>query len=709
MIEIEIKGHYGQFIKGFLRRIVEDKGVIAYADDPSTEELIPLSELRLPPTENSDQIFVVDNFVSNGGLNALESDRFPNGSLAAHLPVEALLPVTAQENSQENSFTEALANLQISQSIQQPVVSSRLANPLTCLNCPSWWPCVVTKVRDAHAVVQLRPVLPAADESAPPPPKEFTDLAASLSAMTEICERKMLRPATSPDAPSLSPEALFTASDVSVHEGILRYCGEPASLYVEKDHLVVISPSSEVIRLVGLLEEMHLRMLRQKCVIIRYINQTKKNQEGPGNDKDGGSTIGGQDGNSWNMGDDGHFIESFSVPSLLMGLAIGAQGANIRNARSIDGVLRIDVREAKRQRNDVSSSVDASAESSKLGTPYFLSIFECPHANFIVVAQTAEAAKAARSMLEYCQVCILIPKRLIGRIVGNKSTNIMSISEKAELRHIHLESDLEEYGKPIEVGEPTSDGRLPSYIKIEDLHPELANSEDANKYSGFFLVGTREAVERGRVLIAFQLECIYDLEKLEGEKMDLLRDHPFPHRQDIGGAPPRGPRGPPRGVAAGDPYHDEVQRAGNQRMNRGGGARNANRPPRSGGDVSDDRLGSASPHQQDGQATGADDAVAGPSTGRHRGGAAPAQGGNGAQRANGTNRQRNRTKPGHQAGGLPGNPPAENNALEGNSMANGNEVNGSKRENRGKDTSAPRQNGKRQPSANNTATEVSAA
>ncbi|KAM7533844.1 hypothetical protein Aperf_G00000117219 [Anoplocephala perfoliata] len=302
MIKIEIKGHSGQFIKGFLRRIVEDKGAIVYADDPSTEEPTPLSELRLPPTEDSDQIFVVHFPCLDSSITVVNAL-----SLNAHLTVEDLLSVTAQENPQENSFTKALTYPQIFQSIQQPVVSSRLSNPMACLNCPSWWPRAVTKVvLDVHVVVQLRPVLPVVDESAPPPapPKEFTDLSARSSAMTEICERKMPRP-------------------------------------------------------------------------------------GSGNGKDGGCAIGGQDGSSWNVGDDGHF----SMASLLMGLAIGTQRANICNARSVGGFLQTDVHESKRQHNDISSSVDAY---SKMGILYFLSIFEYPHANFIVVAQTAEAEKAAR-------------------------------------------------------------------------------------------------------------------------------------------------------------------------------------------------------------------------------------------------------------------------------------------------------------------------
>ncbi|VUZ55288.1 unnamed protein product [Hymenolepis diminuta] len=686
MIEVEIKGHYGQYIKGFLKRLVEDKGVIVYADDLSTEELIPLQELSYPP-KHSESI--------EEELNAIERNPFPNGSLAPHLRVEALLPVSTQENCQDNSFTEALANLQISQPVQQSTTSSRLANPLACLNCPSWWPCIVSKVRDAHAVVQLRPVLPPTDESAPHPPKEFTDLAANLSAMTEICERKTLRPATAPDAPSLSPENIFThsiaipqdllpyASDLSAHQSILRHCGEPASLYIEKNHLVVISPSREVIHVVELLEDMHIRMLRQKCNIIRYIAQTKKNQEASGSDKDGLNMGAASDASAWSLGqEDGHFVETFSVPSMLMGLAIGGQGSNIRNARLIDGVVRIDVFEDKR-RNESGSTADANVDS-KQGTPYYLSVFNCPQASFKVIAESAEAAKSARAMLEYCVLCLLIPKRLVGRIVGMKSSNVYFINEKAGLRHIHLETDLAEYGISVD----SVSG--PNYVKLEDAHPDLASAEDANRHSAFYLLGTREAVEKGRVIIGFQLENIYDLEKLENEKKELLKENSIGYRQDTAG-PSRGPRG----SAAGD----ERQRAGSQ-MNRG--RRNTNRPPRSAGDATDNHQ-DGSANQQDGETEESKKQEEvpphpGPSTaGPRRRGGPPAQqqGGNGTQRANG-NRYRNRNggMGGNRVGGV-----ESNGTTEYNEVVNGGEVNGKTKHT--ENGPASRQNGKRQAQTTN--------
>ncbi|CDS37951.1 fragile X mental retardation syndrome [Echinococcus multilocularis] len=726
MIEIEIKGHYGQFIKGYLRRIVEEKGVIVYADDPSTEELIPLSELRLPPAENPDIL-----------------------ALSPQLRVEALLPVTVQENPQDNSFTEALANLQISQTIQQPTATSRLANPFACLNCPSWWPCVVTKVRDAHAVVQLRPVLPVADESAPPPPKEYTELATNLSAMTEICERKMLRPATPPDAPTLSPDVLFThkitipqdllpyASDLAVHESIQRHCGGPVSLSFEEDRLVVLSTSCETIRIVGLLEEMHLRMLRQKHGIIRYINQAKKYHDGLGGLKDGSAVGSGVDGSTWSSGDEGSFVEIFSVPSSLMGLAIGAQGANIRAARSIAGVLRIDVRESVPQRNGPAftpSTSTASADSEvqiaqdSMGNSSFS---DQPLAHFKVVAETAEAAKAARAALEFCQVCLLVPKRLIGRVLGNRTNNIVAINEKSGVRHIYLESDPRRLPKVADQ-ESTSGGRPPYFMKVEDKHPELASPAEKDTVSGFFIVGTRDAVDKARLLITFQIECIFDLEKLEAEKLGLLRElpvrggggpfyggiqHDMNHQENggpqrggphSGGGGPRAP--PPRGVGAGDPYHEEVQRVGNQQtMNRGaggGGGRRAGRqPPRSSGDVSDGQRGSASPHQEASAAVGviidekkAPDESSASTMGRRRSGPGPA----GAQRGGGA-RHRNRVGPrgGNRAGSgsLAGTAVhAEQSVDEHNGVAataNGADSNGPKKDMHNENSASAQRNGKR--------------
>ncbi|KAM3186505.1 hypothetical protein ACTXT7_004184 [Hymenolepis weldensis] len=488
----------------------------------------------------------------------------------------------------------------------------------------------------------------------------------------------------------------FSASDVSAHQCILRHCGEPASLYIEKNHLVVISPSHEVIHIVGLLEDMHIRMLRQKYNIIRYIAQAKKSQESSSSDKDGVNMGAASDPSTWSLGqEDGHFVEMFSVPSVLMGLAIGAQGSNIRNARLVDGVVRIDVFEAKRQRNESGSTADANVDS-KQGTPYYLSVFNCPQAHFKVVAESAEAAKSARAILEYCVLCLLIPKRLVGRIVGIKSSNVYFINEKAGLRHIHLETDLAEYGISVD----SVSG--PNYVKLEDAHPDLASAEDANRYSAFYLLGTRDAVEKGRVIIGFQLENIYDLEKLENEKKELLKENPIGYRQDTAGSS-RGPRG----SAAGD----EGQRSGSQ-MNRG--RRNTNRPPRSAGDATDNHQ-DGSANQQDGEAEESkkqQEEVTphpGPSTaGPRRRGGPPAQqqGGNGTQRANGNrNRNRNGGIGGNRTGGV-----ESNGITEYNGVINGSEING--KANHTENGPASRQNGKRQTQAINssaaTTTEVAA-
>ncbi|VDN27345.1 unnamed protein product [Dibothriocephalus latus] len=135
-------------------------------------------------------------------------------------------------------------------------------------------------------------------------------------------------------------------------------------------------------------------------------------------------------------------------------------------------------------------------------------------ASFKVVAETEEAAKAARAALEYYELCLLVPHRLIGRILGMRTTNILSINEKSGVKHIHLEENSSKLPTKVDPVSPDSD-HPPSCLRVEDIHPHLAAPFEKDMEGGFFIVGTRESVEKARLLITFQIDCIFDLEKLE--------------------------------------------------------------------------------------------------------------------------------------------------------------------------------------------------
>ena len=59
-----------------------------------------------------------------------------------------------------------------------------------------------------------------------------------------------------------------------------------------------------------------------------------------------------------------------------------------------------------------------------------------------------------------------MPKRLIGRVVGNRTQNILSITEKSGVRHIHLESESKSLPKPVDSPESLSQGRIPTCLKV---------------------------------------------------------------------------------------------------------------------------------------------------------------------------------------------------------------------------------------------------
>jgi fragile X mental retardation protein len=77
-----------------------------------------------------------------------------------------------------------------------------------------------------------------------------------------------------------------------------------------------------------MLMEMHIRNLKQRALLMMRTEDVARVLES--------TKLQGKSG----------FTESFAVRTDLMGLAIGAHGQNIQNARKIDGITNIDLEEA---------------------------------------------------------------------------------------------------------------------------------------------------------------------------------------------------------------------------------------------------------------------------------------------------------------------------------------------------------------------------
>lgn len=117
-----------------------------------------------------------------------------------------------------------------------------------------------------------------------------------------------------------------------------------------------------------MLADMHFRDLRQMMVLQMRIDEAARQIQ----------TV--------NLHMSSHHCEEFVVPEEFMGLAIGSGGSNIRAARDVEGIIDIEV-------------------PQNGGT-------------IKVYAQTPEAAKKARSILEFAEKSYSVPRDLVGKVIG---------------------------------------------------------------------------------------------------------------------------------------------------------------------------------------------------------------------------------------------------------------------------------------------------
>lgn len=147
-----------------------------------------------------------------------------------------------------------------------------------------------------------------------------------------------------------------------------KACGAISVFYDEKANtLSVICDQESGIKKANILSEMHFKNLRQKVLLLKrtqeLAQQIEKNR----------------------LQQTAKFSEEFRVAKDLMGLSIGTHGANIQEARKIRGI----------------SSIELDEQSS----------------TFRICGETQQAVKQARSMLEFAEDIVLVPREYIGKMV----------------------------------------------------------------------------------------------------------------------------------------------------------------------------------------------------------------------------------------------------------------------------------------------------
>ncbi|XP_028405557.1 synaptic functional regulator FMR1-like [Dendronephthya gigantea] len=236
--------------------------------------------------------------------------------------------------------------------------------------------------------------------------------------------------------------------DQNVHREFKHQSGVGLVVYNDElANLICLSRSERTVKKAAVLSEMHFRSLRTRLLLQSWINDTASQLQ----------LAQTQFG----------IVEVLKLPDNLMGLAIGAQGANIQKARKLPGIRSIEVDEEK-------CSLHISGENET-------------------------CIKQAVSLLDFAEEIVSVPKTFVGKVIGKNGKIVQDIVDRSGVVRVRIE---------------------PPENK-NSVATDEEQTKCAKKEVNFLFVGTRDSIDNAKMMLHYHLSHLEEVARIKKEKENL--------------------------------------------------------------------------------------------------------------------------------------------------------------------------------------------